>query len=138
MIDNQFLADQFTRRFGGSPERIVRAPGRVNLIGEHTDYNDGFVFPMAIEFAIEMAGRRREGAGAAEVRVHSVDFDESVSFRVDRPIERDPAHPWSNYVRGVLWALGQAGVKLGGMDLAFVGNVPQGAGLSSSAALDAS
>jgi galactokinase len=105
----------------------------VNLIGEHTDYNDGFVLPMALEFGIEMAGRRRDGA---EVRVHSADYGETVSFAVDRPIERDPAHPWSNYVRGVLWALAGAGVPLAGMDLAFGGNVPQGAGLSSSAALE--
>jgi galactokinase len=121
-------------KFGeGGPVITRRAPGRVNLIGEHTDYNDGFVFPMAIEFAIEMAGRRVAGP---EVRVHSVDFQDGVAFRIDRPIERDPAHPWSNYVRGVLWALQEAGVTLSGMDLAFGGNIPQGAGLSSSAALE--
>jgi galactokinase len=121
-------------RFGeGGPVVTRRAPGRVNLIGEHTDYNDGFVLPMALEFAIQMAGRRRDGV---EVRVHSVDFGESVAFRVDRPIERDPVHLWSNYVRGVLWALGQAGVPLAGMDLCFGGDVPRGAGLSSSAALE--
>jgi galactokinase len=122
------------RCFGdGGPMVTRRAPGRVNLIGEHTDYNDGYVLPMALEFAIEMAGRRREGA---EVRVHAADLGRSVSFRVDRPIERDPVHTWSNYVRGVLWALAQAGVPLQGMDLAFGGDIPLGAGLSSSAALE--
>ncbi|HET6438408.1 MAG TPA: galactokinase family protein, partial [Anaeromyxobacter sp.] len=110
-----------------------RAPGRVNLIGEHTDYNDGFVLPMALEFAIRMAGRLRE---APEVRVHSRDFGESVTIPLGRPIAADPAHPWSNYVRGVLWALAGEGVPLAGMDLAFGGDVPQGAGLSSSAALE--
>jgi len=135
------MKDVLIQRFGadGGPVITRRAPGRVNLIGEHTDYNDGFVFPMAIEFAIEMAGRRRPGPGGsdvAEVRVHSADLHDAVAFRIDRPIERDPAHPWSNYVRGVLWALQQAGVPLAGMDLAFGGDIPQGAGLSSSAALE--
>lgn len=128
------MRDVLVKCFGpGAPAVTRRAPGRVNLIGEHTDYNDGYVLPMALEFAIEMAGRRREGA---EVRLHSVDFGETVSFRVDRPIQPDPAHPWSNYVRGVLWALARAGVALQGMDLAFGGDIPQGAGLSSSAALE--
>ncbi len=131
------MREVLVRTFGeGGPVVTRRAPGRVNLIGEHTDYNDGFVFPMAIEFAIEMAGRRRPAADGPEVRVHSVDFRDAVAFRVDRPIERDPAQPWSNYVRGVLWALQQAGVPLAGMDLAFGGDIPQGAGLSSSAALE--
>ncbi|HYD39586.1 MAG TPA: galactokinase [Anaeromyxobacter sp.] len=129
------MREVLVERFGdgGGPILTRRAPGRVNLIGEHTDYNDGFVLPVALEFGIEMAGRRRDGA---EVRVHSADFGETVAFAVDRPIERDPAHPWSNYVRGVLWALAGAGMPLAGMDLAFAGNVPQGAGLSSSAALE--
>ena len=128
------LRDVLLRCFGeGGPVVTRRAPGRVNLIGEHTDYNDGFVLPMALEFAIEMAGRLRSGT---EVRVHSLDYGQSVAFRVDRPIEPDPAHLWSNYVRGVLWALARAGVRLEGMDLAFGGDVPQGAGLSSSAALE--
>jgi galactokinase len=128
------MRDVLVNRFGpGAPAVLRRAPGRVNLIGEHTDYNDGYVLPMALEFAIEMAGRRRE---AREVRLHSLDFEQSVSFSLDRPIEPDPAHPWSNYVRGVLWALERAGVELRGMDLAFGGDIPQGAGLSSSAALE--
>ena len=115
---------------------VAETGGRYEGDGrEHTDYNDGFVLPMALEFGIEMAGRRRDGP---EVRVHSVDFGQTVSFSVDREIERDPGVPWSNYVRGVLWALEDAGAQLAGMDLAFAGNVPQGAGLSSSAALEVS
>ncbi len=128
------MRDVLLQSFGeGGPVVTRRAPGRVNLIGEHTDYNDGYVLPMALAFAIEMSGRRRPGP---EVRVRSADFGETVAFRIDRPIEPDRAHPWSNYVRGVLWALAQAGVKLDGMDLAFGGDIPQGAGLSSSAALE--
>jgi galactokinase len=128
------MRDVLLKCFGeGGPVVTRRAPGRVNLIGEHTDYNDGYVLPMALEFAIRMAGRRRPGG---EVRLHSVDFGQTVTFRVDRPIEPDRTHPWSNYVRGVLWALARAGVALEGMDLAFGGDIPQGAGLSSSAALE--
>jgi galactokinase len=133
-MERRDMRDVLVRCFGdGGPVVTRRAPGRVNLIGEHTDYNDGFVLPIALEFAIEMAGRRRD---APEVRVHSADYRETVAFPVDRTLERDPAHPWSNYVRGVLWALARAGVPLAGMDLAFGGDVPQGAGLSSSAALE--
>jgi galactokinase len=128
------MQDVLVKRFGpGAPAVTRRAPGRVNLIGEHTDYNDGYVLPMALEFAIQMAGRRRD---APEVRLHSVDFKESVTIPLGRTIEVDRAHPWSNYVRGVLWALERAGVALSGMDLAFGGDVPRGAGLSSSAAVE--
>jgi galactokinase len=128
------MHDVLVKCFGdGGPVVTRRAPGRVNLIGEHTDYNDGYVLPMALEFAIEMAGRRR---AAPEVRLHSADFGQTVSFRIDRPVEPDPAHPWSNYVRGVLWVLSRSGVALQGMDLAFGGDIPLGAGLSSSAALE--
>jgi galactokinase len=109
------------------------APGRVNLIGEHTDYNDGFVLPMAIEAGIELAARPRVDR---EVRVHSADYRETVAFSLSAPIAPDPEHPWSNYVRGVLWALERAGHAPPAMDVAFGGSLPQGAGLSSSAALE--
>jgi galactokinase len=128
------MRDALLRCFGeGGPILTRRAPGRVNLIGEHTDYNDGYVLPMALEFAMEMAGRKSE---APFVRVHSVDYRESVVIPLEGEFAKDPSHPWSNYVRGVLWALREAGVSLSGMDLAFGGNIPQGAGLSSSAALE--
>ncbi len=119
----------------GEGGRIVtaRAPGRVNLIGEHTDYNDGFVLPMCIDFGIELAGRLCEGRA---VRAFSVDYAQTATFSVEDPIERDPERPWSNYNRGVVWALGRAGVAIPGMELAFGGDLPQGAGLSSSAALE--
>jgi galactokinase len=119
----------------GEGGRIVtgRAPGRVNLIGEHTDYNQGFVLPMAIDFGVELAGRLRQGK---EVRIRSADYGQTATFSLNDPIEHDPDRSWSNYIRGVLWALGQEGIELEGMDLAFGGNLPQGAGLSSSAALE--
>ena len=130
------MGDVLGTAFGKRGDMVTAfAPGRVNLIGEHTDYNDGFVLPMAIEAGIEMAVRVRADR---EVRVHAADLGESVAFSLDEPISPDPTHRWSNYVRGVLWALGRSGVALGGMDLAFGGNLPQGAGLSSSAALQVS
>ena len=128
------MREVLVRTFGpGGPITTASAPGRVNLIGEHTDYNEGYVFPMAIELGIEMAARSRPGR---EVRVHAADLGETVAFTVGASIDRDPGHPWSNYVRAVLWALQQSGVEPGGMDLAFSGRLPQGAGLSSSAALE--
>lgn len=124
----------FFRMFGeGRPVVLTQAPGRVNLIGEHTDYNDGFVLPMAIAYHIVMAGRRRNDS---LVQVYSVDFDEWVTFSVEGPMERDQQAPWSDYIRGVLWAFRETGVALKGMDLAFGGDLPLGAGLSSSAALE--
>jgi galactokinase len=128
------IRDVLTQAFGpGGPAVAVRAPGRVNLIGEHTDYNDGFVFPMAIGFGIDLAARLRD---APEVRLHAADMGESVTVPLDRPLAPDRGHGWSNYPVGVLWALREQGVLLRGMDLAFRGDIPQGAGLSSSAALE--
>jgi galactokinase/galactose-1-phosphate uridylyltransferase (family 1) len=127
-------AEALRAAFGPGGEVVTAfAPGRVNLIGEHTDYNEGFVLPMAIEAGIELSARLRPGH---EVRVRSVDFEDSVTFLADGSLEPDQAHPWSNYVRGVVWALRRAGLAVGGMDLAFTGTLAQGAGLSSSAALE--
>lgn len=130
----QTLQTEFVRAFGRLPTHAFRAPGRVNLIGEHTDYNDGFVLPMAIDREVLIAARRREDQ---RVRMLALDFGNAQSeFRLDQPIERDDAKTWSNYVRGVAWALQQRGAKLCGLDLAIHGNVPLGSGLSSSAALE--
>jgi len=119
----------------GPGGRIVtaRAPGRVNLIGEHTDYNGGFVLPMAIDAGLQFVGRLRP---CREVRLRSADCAETDVLSLDLPIARSCERSWSNYPRGVLWALQEEGVALAGMDLAFGGNLPQGAGLSSSAALE--
>jgi galactokinase len=118
--------------YGAPPATVVRAPGRVNLIGEHTDYNDGFVLPAAIDRSIDFAGRKRAGR---LVRVHSLDFDAGVEFSLD-DIQKDSKNRWSNYIRGVSKYLEEDGHRLSGADLVFGGDVPREAGLSSSAAVE--
>ena len=128
------LRAAFNAHYGSAPQWVVQAPGRVNLMGEHTDYNDGFVLPCAINFHTLVALRPRADA---LVRVLAVDQAGALdSFALDAPIQPNPHAPWANYVRGVVRALLQAGWPLQGADLAISGNVPQGAGLSSSAALE--
>jgi galactokinase len=122
----------FRQRFGGEPEFLVRTPGRVNLIGEHTDYNGGFVFPMTIDRAIWLAGRRRADG---ILRVWSVDYGEECSFSVNEPLRKGESS-WFEYFRGCAWALRDAGHPLSGFDAALAGDIPQGAGLASSAALE--
>jgi galactokinase len=122
----------FEKIFGTRPDVVVRAPGRVNLIGEHTDYNDGFVLPAAIDRYIGFAGRRRADR---QVRAHSVDFKDAVEFSLD-DIQKDAAHSWSNYLRGVSKFLQGDGYRLSGADVVLGGDVPREAGLSSSAALE--
>lgn len=126
------LRDAFARRFGIHPRLIVRAPGRVNLIGEHTDYNEGFVLPIAIDRATFVAARARPDR---TVRVHSGQFDAEDSFSLDA-IERSTEHPWSNYVRGVVKGLLARDLPIVGADLLIESDVPLGAGLSSSASLE--
>ncbi len=133
MIDNKFLTDRFVHQFGGTPERIVRAPGRVNLIGEHTDYNDGFVLPMAVNYDVRIAMRARPDR---MVQLYSVDFDMPDSFALDDIVKAREGAGWSNYVRGVAQILQREGYILGGMDAAISGDIPRAAGLSSSAALE--
>ncbi len=128
------LTSLFRETYGALPELVARAPGRVNLIGEHTDYNDGFVLPCAISRQTMVAARRRDDG---EVRIVAGDLGgATTSFSVAEPIMPDSAAPWSNYVRGVAAGLLEAGLALSGADLAIMGNMPQGAGLSSSAALE--
>ena len=128
------LAAVFQSTFGAAPALVAQAPGRVNLIGEHTDYNDGFVLPCAIDFHTLVAARGRTDR---QVRVLAADLgDELDQFALDEPIEPRPDLPWANYVRGVVQQLCAAGWPLQGADLAISGNVPRGAGLSSSAALE--
>ncbi len=126
------IEDTFRKVFGAEPEVVVRAPGRVNLIGEHTDYNDGFVLPAAIDRYIWFAGRKRTDR---KVVAHSVDFNGRVEFSLVA-IARDGAHPWSNYLRGVSKLLEAEGHCLSGADVVFGGDVPREAGLSSSAAVE--
>jgi len=126
------LVNVFRDKFNAEKDIIVRAPGRVNLIGEHTDYNDGFVFPVAIDRDIMIAGKRRDDR---IMRLYSLDFDSMVEFSLDN-IEFDPTSMWSNYPRGVAHFLIEEGYSLAGVDAVITGNIPQGAGLSSSAAME--
>jgi galactokinase len=139
-VDREALKEQFAQVFGGASNaaaggriHIIRAPGRVNLIGEHTDYNDGFVFPIAIEPQMLVACRTRDDA---QVRVASSAFPgKIVEFSVQTKIERGQP-PWANYCRGVAAELIGAGIPLAGMDALFVNTLPVGGGLSSSAAIE--
>ncbi len=126
------IEESFERIFHRAPEATAKAPGRVNLIGEHTDYNDGFVLPAAINRTLEFAARRRADR---TLRIYSLDFRDQVEFSLDR-IQKDSAHPWSNYLRGVALMLEGAGHRLPGAEIVFGGNVPREAGLSSSAAVE--
>lgn len=130
-IGKSDVATHFCRRFGESPRWIVRAPGRVNLIGEHTDYNDGFVLPLAIDRAVWIALRPRDDR---RVSVYSVDYDESGEFSFD-DLQHQKAG-WVEYLKGTAWALQDAGNCLVGWEGVLMGDVPLGAGLSSSAALE--
>ncbi|MFC2036974.1 galactokinase [Chloroflexota bacterium] len=121
----------FEQRFGAHPSLVVRSPGRVNLIGEHTDYNDGFVLPMAIDRAIWIALRAREDQ---QVCVYSLDFDQAATFSLGTL--RRESSGWAEYLKGVAWALQEAGYNLCGWEGVIAGDVPLGAGLSSSAALE--
>lgn len=125
------LREQFREKFDTGAGLIVRAPGRVNLIGEHTDYNDGFVLPMAIDRALWMAIRPRTDR---VVHLHALDFGDEIHFSLDS-FTRADAGP-AEYVKGVAWALRGAGFKLSGFEGVIHGSVPVGAGLSSSAALE--
>lgn len=134
MIDAGALLDSF-RRFYDREARLYAAPGRVNLIGEHTDYNEGFVLPMAIDRATFVAGAGRDDR---RVRVHSVNFDESAEFDLDVE-ESGRRGLWLDYVEGVARELEKRGaLRLRGADLMISSDVPLGAGLSSSAALEVS
>jgi galactokinase len=124
------VVEEFVRRYGEQPAFVVRAPGRVNLIGEHTDYNEGFVLPMAIDRAVFVALR---GRGDRRVALRSLDFPDSLDFSLDE-IERGAG--WGEYAKGIAWSLQEAGRELQGWEGVVGGDVPIGAGLSSSAALE--
>lgn len=128
------VARSFAAAFGGAPDFLIQAPGRVNLIGEHTDYNDGFVLPCAIDRCTVVAGRRQNNG---EVRAVAADYGSTRDrFRLDAAIAPRADAPWANYVRGVAEMLRRDGVAMNGAEIAMGGNIPQGAGLSSSASLE--
>ena len=130
----QPLAELFVKTFDAEPEFYFQAPGRVNLIGEHTDYNDGFVLPCAINYQAMIASTPREDN---KIVATAAGFDGQVSaFTLELPIEPSAEATWSNYLRGVVIALMGRGHQLRGANLAIIGNVPRAAGLSSSASLE--
>lgn len=125
------LQQQFARMFG-TDAQVFRAPGRINLIGEHTDYNDGFVMPAAIDAATFCAMAKRTDR---QLVLHSLNYHETVAFDLDEAVPRAQQH-WSDYPRGVAVMLARAGFALPSANLLFHGEVPLGAGLSSSAAIE--
>jgi galactokinase len=127
------LAEGFAEYFGGAPDLVVRAPGRVNLIGEHTDYNDGFAMPVAIGPETRVALRRR---GDREVHVAALNFGEEDAFVASADLEKAALGGWRNYIRGTMAILAREGVDVGGLDITVIGDIPMGTGLSSSASLE--
>ena len=126
-------AEHFRSVFHAEPSIYVQAPGRVNLIGEHTDYNGGLVLPCAIDYRTVIAARERDDG---VVRVVAADYGDAIDeYRLDAPIGRVEQPMWANYVRGVVEQLVERGLPMRGMDMVIAGDVPQGAGLSSSASL---
>ncbi|WP_455916891.1 galactokinase [Pantoea agglomerans] len=124
----------FQENFGYAADHTIQAPGRVNLIGEHTDYNDGFVLPCAIDYQTVIACAKRDDR---QVRVIAADYDnEQDIFSLDEPIAPLNDKMWANYVRGVVKHLQKRNSDFAGVDMVIAGDVPQGAGLSSSASLE--
>jgi galactokinase len=130
-MNRESLSERFQRLYAKTP-RIYRAPGRVNLIGEHTDHNEGFVMPMAINFSTWVAIAPRDDR---RILMQSESFKETVEFDLDEPVAHGSGH-WSDYSRGVALTLEQAGRHLRGATLLIQSEVPIGSGLSSSAALE--
>ena len=131
-ISTETTAQEFVERMGRPPVLVARGPGRVNLIGEHTDYNDGWVFPVAIDRAAYVAAAPRDDR---QLHVWASQYQEHMILELDRA-EPGVAHDWGAYVLGMAAMLQREGHRLRGADLVIDGNVPGGAGLSSSAALE--
>ena len=132
-MDNQVLSSKFETHYGEAPALIAHAPGRVNIIGEHTDYNEGFVFPAAINFGTWVAANKREDN---DIVVTAMDYENQQNRFSLSEINYDEEQGWANYVRGVVKVLKEAIPDFGGANLLVTGNVPQGAGLSSSASFE--
>ena len=132
-MDNQVLSSNFETHYGEAPALIAHAPGRVNIIGEHTDYNEGFVFPAAINFGTWVAATKRADN---DIVVTAMDYENQQNQFSLSDINYDEEQGWANYVRGVVKVLKEAIPDFGGANLLVTGNVPQGAGLSSSASFE--
>lgn len=127
------LAEQFSSAFGREPDGVWQAPGRVNLIGEHTDYNEGFVLPFAIDKTARIAvGVRPDST----VRLLSTYGDQGMTTADTGQLEAQSAKGWTKYPLGVMWSLQQRGIDVPGLDLLLHSSVPLGAGLSSSHAIE--
>ena len=127
--------EAFLKRYGTAPRWLALAPGRVNLIGEHTDFNGGYVLPMAIDRRVVIAGGPGRANGGRRLRAYSGALDIAVEIPLDVPPA--PGEPsWANYIRGVVAGFERRGIDVPAMDLAIVSDVPLGGGLSSSAALE--
>lgn len=141
-LNQQIVKELFVSHFSREPAQIVQAPGRVNLIGEHTDYNGGFVLPAAINYYTYIALAPRDLSSADDTFKHTLsiiaeNFDgEKILLDLRKPLQFDTERSWPNYVYGVVQQLQQAGFQLAGGDLLICGDIPAGAGLSSSAALE--
>ncbi len=132
MADEQAVLSAFQTRVGHAPAILARAPGRINLIGEHTDYNDGFVLPMSIDRATTVALAPRDDD---RVRVISLDFGGEHTFALGD--WRGEEHPhWTRYPRGIMWLLAEKGYTLAGLDMVIGSELPIGAGVSSSASVE--
>ncbi len=129
-MEAKLVRDKFSAMYG-SPPVLVRSPGRVNLIGEHTDYNEGFVLPAAINKEIIFAVAKNK---LGRCRVYAADMEEKIDFAPDAFSKSKQA--WANYILGVVEQLQKRGLDMAGFDVVFGGNIPQGAGMSSSAALE--
>ena len=129
-MDIKAIKDKFNSLFGNEL-RVYTSPGRVNLIGEHTDYNGGFVFPGAIDKGIYAAINPN---GTDKIRAYSIDYQAMAEFGMRE--EDAPKEPWARYIFGVVREMQKRGFKPKGFDTVFAGDVPLGAGMSSSAALE--
>lgn len=133
MIRVEDIKTRFKTIYGSDPAMVLRAPGRVNLIGEHTDYNDGFVLPAAIERSVLIAASPRSDR---TVNGYAANYNRSTNFSLDK-LEHaaETSDRWSNYMRAMAWTLTGEGMRLQGVNLVVAGDVPLGSGLSSSAAM---
>lgn len=130
-MDIDFVRSRFIKHFDGKPGSIYTSPGRINLIGEHTDYNGGFVFPGAVDKGITCEIRPN---GTSKVMAYAIDLKDRVEFDVNDP--EGPKASWARYIYGIVQEMKKRGVDVKGFNTAFAGDVPLGAGMSSSAALE--
>ena len=131
MVEIEEVKKRFAKHFDGKSGNVYCSPGRINLIGEHTDYNGGFVFPGAVDKGIVAEVRPN---GTDTVMCYAIDVKDRVEFKVNDP--KGPRASWARYIYGIVQEMKKFGVKVGGFNTAFSGDVPLGAGMSSSAALE--